>query len=82
MEESRKVPPKGLAISWVGHSFHAFLPRPVEMLAKEAGIKDHRTLGNNVIGTEFLHIYFFLNEWLNHHRLFNTLPALEPGWWR
>jgi hypothetical protein len=42
--------PKGLRISWVGHSFHVYLPGPVAKLASEAGIKGHRTLGVDFIG--------------------------------
>src|ERR1700684_3410529 len=42
--------PKGLRISWVGHSFHVYLPSPVARLAIEAGIKGHRTLGIDFIG--------------------------------
>jgi hypothetical protein len=41
---------KGLAISWVGHSFHVYLPSPVAKLASEAGIKGHKNLGVDFIG--------------------------------
>ena len=42
--------PKGLKISWVGHSFHVYLPTPVGKLATEAGIKGHTNLGVDFIG--------------------------------
>jgi hypothetical protein len=42
--------PKGKKIQWVGHSFHWFLPEPVEKLAKEAGIVGHTNLGVDRIG--------------------------------
>jgi hypothetical protein len=42
--------PKGLKISWVGHSFHVYLPSPVAKLASEAGIRGHESLGVDFIG--------------------------------
>jgi len=42
--------PKGLKISWVGHSFHVYLPKPVSQLATEAGIVGHVSLNTDMIG--------------------------------
>jgi hypothetical protein len=42
--------PKGLKVQWVGHSFHAFLPKPVAKLAAEANIKGHVNLGMDMLG--------------------------------
>lgn len=42
--------PKGKKIFWVGHSFHWFLPQPVALLAKEAGIEGHQDVGIDRIG--------------------------------
>ena len=50
LAEAQQAPPKGLAISWVGHSFHVYLPSPVGKLASEAGIQGHRNLGVDFIG--------------------------------
>jgi hypothetical protein len=42
--------PKGLKISWVGHSFHVYLPEPISRLATEARIQGHTNLGVDFIG--------------------------------
>lgn len=42
--------PAGVRVFYTGHSFHMFVPRRVEQLARSAGIEGHRTAGAQGIG--------------------------------
>lgn len=41
---------KGQAVFICGHSFHIFIEKPLEALAKEAGFTAHQTVGTSTIG--------------------------------
>lgn len=41
---------KGQSVFICGHSFHIFIEKPLEALAKEAGFNAHQTIGTSMIG--------------------------------
>jgi hypothetical protein len=43
-------PPRGQRVFTAGHSFHVFVPRILEEMAKSAGIADHKQVGVSSIG--------------------------------
>lgn len=49
-QEAAKSAPAGLRIFYTGHSFHMFVPRQVDLIAKAAGIEGHQVVGTQGIG--------------------------------
>lgn len=49
------APPPGLRVYSSGHSFHMFMPKILEEIAKSAGIEGHTQVGNSSIGGSYVH---------------------------
>jgi len=48
------APQKGQRIYSIGHSFHMFMPKILEQIAKSAGIEDHKQVGASGIGGSYV----------------------------
>jgi len=48
------APPKGQRIYSIGHSFHMFMPKILDQIAKSAGIVDHQQVGASGIGGSYV----------------------------
>jgi hypothetical protein len=53
--KSADAPPQGLRVFSAGHSFHVFMPKILEEIAKSAGIEGHTHVGTSSIGGSYVH---------------------------
>lgn len=67
-------PPPGLCVFSAGHSFHVFMPRILEEIAKSAGVKGHEQLGLSSIGGSRTIQHWDLPDDKNRAK-----PALQTG---
>ena len=72
--EDPKSSPAGLRVFYTGHSFHMFVPRHIEQLAKSARIEGHKLAGTQGIGGSKVIQHWELADGKNKAK-----PALESG---
>ena len=66
--------PKGQRVYSIGHSFHVFMPKILEQIAKSAGIADHQQVGLSSIGGSYV-----IQHWDVAEDKFKSKAMLESG---
>lgn len=68
------APPKGERVYSIGHSFHVFMPKILDQIAKSAGIADHKQVGLSSIGGSYV-----IQHWNVADDKFKSKAVLNSG---
>lgn len=72
--EDAITPPKGERVYSIGHSFHVFMPKILEQIAKSAGIAEHKQVGLSRIGGSYV-----MQHWNVADDKFKSKAMLNSG---